>query len=112
MWKLMPEYAERTFSSVLANSMLGEHQERLDQYRVQIEKVRASCQERGIQLVGGHVIIPPEGELLQPHWGRLLVFWCSPTLRRKILEEATRIFRHRAKHYTLGTITRLVPEET
>ena len=112
IWLLEPESLEKSMSMTLANAMLSGAEGRVDRWRDAMKAADEGSRARGVVVLSSHIIMPPEGSLLEPSWVLVLPLWCAPTLRRRVVERATARFRHRVKHYSLGTISKLVPEDS
>ena len=111
-WKAVPDQAVDNVATMIATTALKAKSEIIEQ----ATQILTSLRTNGIEgrpdfKVGpGHVIMPPEGELLELQGGTRL-FWCSSTMGDQIVARATEIVRHRAKHYSLGNLTTLLPKE-
>jgi len=107
MWKIDAGQTSELLTELLTDSYLEGREEQIEKMLRSVldfqEKMRAYP---GVSLRGGHLIIPPEGDLIDLYEGGW-VFWACPLLRDEVVRAATYRVRHRIKHYTLGTIPKL-----
>ena len=116
MWKWDSDETEDFFTRLVVNSYLKGVQDRVVKWTLEIKMSRIlvesinSQTDLKLEFKEGYLIMPPEGEEIDPKSGALL-FWCAPDLKRRVLREATRIARHRIKHFSTGALNKLLLDD-
>lgn len=109
IWKIDPDETVALLARIIAESHLSSRKEDIQKWTADIHEVLDSYAGReGIKVGPGHLVSPPEGELLDVGNG-MWIFWCSQKMGDQVIQRATEMVRHRIKHYSLGTLSQLVP---
>jgi len=116
-WKRNREEVTRDLANEVFRSALRAQAERIEAWKESIWSFRNDFEgiikrtgKGRVKFERGELIMPPEGELLDPHEGGW-IFWVSSEMREEVIRTATEMFRHRVRHYTRGTLSTLIPSK-
>ena len=115
-WRSDREKFTQFFANSVYQLALRVYGDTIEDWKKSVDELHEKLDVVGLELrsferIGGsELIMPPEGELLNPQEGAW-IFWVSEEMKGEILEAATVMFRHRVRHYSRGTLTSLFPSE-